>query len=1100
MNYAEANCTGSSGGGRPWANCAWGAVLLVSLAFWTTLPCRFSAAIGYFDADFAIVSSAPLGQPADLLHPIDAFAATWDFGGIGRASGVVVGSNWILTGQHVANDPNINIHTGTDNSITYRVARNAAGEPQIFSHPSLDIGLIQIALPDGTAPNLPAVPIGLPLQFGSVPVTVGGYGAQRVFDSVTGKTDGTVLGGDELRWGRNVVHVGSQTLLSQMDKPLDSASAPNPLHLKYEGQPMGGDSGGDWFQRVGWHWELIGITSTGGVMLPFPAAPAESSAPKVADESVQSWIRQHMGDTPPAAHSVRPRPQETIRWTGPANGNWGAAPNWQDVDNGQNRLPAFSATRADIVVVDSPTGPAVTGHPVPLMAGDLFVGRTTSPENAAAASFSIQSAGSLSTDSVFLGADAGSFGVLRLNGGALKSVSQYVGYQGRGSVQHTGGTNTTVTLSVGKSNRNSEAASLYFMAGVHDVAAPPQLWTSRLVIGEDAGSLGQFSVFGGPHASILSTATIVGDRGSGKFDHHTGTHTVAEDLVLGSHLHSSGAYSLSGNALLRSARTTVGFAGAGTFYQSGGVHETDELQINPTGTYSLVGGTLRTNYISGAINFSGSNATLSTNGLGNYAHARFIDAQNAALEIGPDSLALLPDGQPFAMVVNYGTLPPHFVGHPLTFSSGGFRGFGDISDPVSISGNAHIAATPGTDPLRLVELHVADDAEIRVEPGAVFEISTKRNTPLVIDRGAPRLSVNDGTLMVAQQFGETGLQVSAGAQLSLHTSATLANNSLQFFCHQADIRVEPGGALTATGGINFAVGRRSMWVDGTLRVTDGIGPLDIRHLGLNSTEEITLQLSESSRLEFDLTASQHDAIRLTRGGASLHGQLALNVTEGFHPALGQVIDIIVADYAINGVFDLVSGHLIDLGFAESRDEIGLAVVYTGVDESKVVRLRASLIGDVDFDNSVDLEDYHQVLVHMGTQQATWEQGDFNGDGRVAVDDFRLLIENFGLFLNPNAGFGDFDFNGVVNAADYGVWRNSLGEVGVALAADGNGDRTIDALDYEIWRTNFGRTSAATTPLVAIPEPTTVAITACCLVLTLLSRRHVRDRLASGHIS
>ncbi len=45
--------------------------------------------------------------------------------------------------------------------------------------------------------------------------------------------------------------------------------------------------------------------------------------------------------------------------------------------------------------------------------------------------------------------------------------------------------------------------------------------------------------------------------------------------------------------------------------------------------------------------------------------------------------------------------------------------------------------------------------------------------------------------------------------------------------------------------------------------------------------------------------------------------------------------------------------------------------------------------------------------------------------------------------------GDYNFNGVVDAADYVVWRDTLGQSGVGLAADGNGDSQIDAADYGI---------------------------------------------------
>ena len=51
--------------------------------------------------------------------------------------------------------------------------------------------------------------------------------------------------------------------------------------------------------------------------------------------------------------------------------------------------------------------------------------------------------------------------------------------------------------------------------------------------------------------------------------------------------------------------------------------------------------------------------------------------------------------------------------------------------------------------------------------------------------------------------------------------------------------------------------------------------------------------------------------------------------------------------------------------------------------------------------------------------------------------------------------GDYNLNGVVDAADYTVWRDSLGQVGVDLAADGDADGTVDDDDYGLWKGNFG---------------------------------------------
>ena len=55
---------------------------------------------------------------------------------------------------------------------------------------------------------------------------------------------------------------------------------------------------------------------------------------------------------------------------------------------------------------------------------------------------------------------------------------------------------------------------------------------------------------------------------------------------------------------------------------------------------------------------------------------------------------------------------------------------------------------------------------------------------------------------------------------------------------------------------------------------------------------------------------------------------------------------------------------------------------------------------------------------------------------------------------PNPLPGDYNFNGVVDAADGTVWRDTLNSV-TDLRADGNGDSKVDALDYAIWKNNFG---------------------------------------------
>jgi hypothetical protein len=53
--------------------------------------------------------------------------------------------------------------------------------------------------------------------------------------------------------------------------------------------------------------------------------------------------------------------------------------------------------------------------------------------------------------------------------------------------------------------------------------------------------------------------------------------------------------------------------------------------------------------------------------------------------------------------------------------------------------------------------------------------------------------------------------------------------------------------------------------------------------------------------------------------------------------------------------------------------------------------------------------------------------------------------------------GDYNRNGVVDSADYSLWRKQLNtSVTPYLGADGNGDGMVTVSDYSIWRSNFGK--------------------------------------------
>jgi autotransporter-associated beta strand protein len=89
--------------------------------------------------------------------------------------------------------------------------------------------------------------------------------------------------------------------------------------------------------------------------------------------------------------------------------------------------------------------------------------------------------------------------------------------------------------------------------------------------------------------------------------------------------------------------------------------------------------------------------------------------------------------------------------------------------------------------------------------------------------------------------------------------------------------------------------------------------------------------------------------------------------------------------------------------------------------------------------------------------------------------------------------GDYNHNGVVDGADYTLWRDSLGST-TSLAADGNNDGSIDAGDYDIWKANFGHTSSGSGSSAAVPEPAAALLLISAVPVFFFGRRWTGRRI------
>jgi hypothetical protein len=92
--------------------------------------------------------------------------------------------------------------------------------------------------------------------------------------------------------------------------------------------------------------------------------------------------------------------------------------------------------------------------------------------------------------------------------------------------------------------------------------------------------------------------------------------------------------------------------------------------------------------------------------------------------------------------------------------------------------------------------------------------------------------------------------------------------------------------------------------------------------------------------------------------------------------------------------------------------------------------------------------------------------------------------NFGHTLSVVSLAGDYNGNGIVDAADYVVWREGLGT-------------TFTQNDYNVWRANFGHTTpgagsgSGAIANAAVPEPATALMLMLALAGWCLGPRRAK---------
>jgi endo-1,4-beta-xylanase len=156
--------------------------------------------------------------------------------------------------------------------------------------------------------------------------------------------------------------------------------------------------------------------------------------------------------------------------------------------------------------------------------------------------------------------------------------------------------------------------------------------------------------------------------------------------------------------------------------------------------------------------------------------------------------------------------------------------------------------------------------------------------------------------------------------------------------------------------------------------------------------------------------------------------------------------------------------------------------------------------DTNWNLTVPGERYQQLMDEWTTEATLTVQADgaielhgFYGDYEITIDGV-----TYGFDLEKGAELGaivaapgDYNADGVVDAADYIVWRTALASGD--LRADGNGDLTVDSGDYDVWASHLGTTYGSGSGGVShVPEP---AASALLLIAGMLFVAGSRNRFS-----
>jgi T5SS/PEP-CTERM-associated repeat protein len=410
------------------------------------------------------------------------------------------------------------------------------------------------------------------------------------------------------------------------------------------------------------------------------------------------------------------------------------------------------------------------------------------------------------------------------------------------------------------------------------------------------------------------------------------------------------------------------------------------------------------------------------------------------------------DGGSYSTPANWDPSGPPGTADSLTFAMGTFGSPYDINfdvdstvtqlvvatNPLAIAGASHTLSLTSTSPNNAFRALVIGRSGSGTTNAALSSSLAQLNTTYAV-LGAD--SNTSGTLNVtAGTFSVTG--TAAGSDLLLGYSGAGTIN----VTGGADVAVAGNTDLAIFGSSvgNISVtGSGSSWTSsGRVSILKGSGTITVAEGGTFSASTLSLGFINTNKLtgNGDVTAAVTNPCTVAPG-APLG---TLHITGSYTQTSSGVLQIELGGTAAGTQYDRlnVSGSVTLAGT--------LAVTL-----SSYTPAQNDLFDILDFTSRTGT--FGTVSLPPLTGSLEWDTSKLYTDGTIAV-------------VLP----GDFNQSGIVDAADFAVWRKGLGTM-------------YTANDYVAWRNHFGRSAAGSTGLAAVPEPAT-AILLCAALLVFSGSR------------